>query len=49
MTLALTMPDISRVRSIVPMFGGATHYLETIDAVLDIVRREHPDTDALVS
>lgn len=43
------MSDTSRIRSIVPMFGGATNYVNTLDAIIDTVRRTHPDTDALVS
>lgn len=37
-----------RLRSIVPMFGGATRYVETLDEVLDFVEAHHPTTDALV-
>ncbi|ERG97191.1 HNH endonuclease signature motif containing protein [Haloquadratum walsbyi] len=43
------MSDTSRIRSIVPMFGGATNYVDTLDAIIDTVRRTHPDTDMFVS
>lgn len=39
-------PD--RLRSIVPMFGGGTRYVETLDAILDFVEAHHPTTDELV-
>lgn len=39
-------PD--RLRSIVPMFGGATSYVETLDAILEYVDAQHPTTDELV-
>ena len=39
-------PD--RLRSIVPMFGGATHYVDTLDAILEFVASHHPTTDELV-
>lgn len=37
-----------RLRSIVPMFGGATNYVETLDAILEFVSVHHPTTDELV-
>jgi len=37
-----------RLRSIVPMFGGATNYVETLDAVLECVETHNPTTDELV-
>ena len=37
-----------RLRSIVPMFGGATQYVETLDMVLGFVASHHPTTDVLV-
>jgi len=39
-------PD--RLRSIVPMFGGGTRYVETLDAVLAFVSDHQPTTDELV-
>jgi putative restriction endonuclease len=39
-------PD--RLRSIVPMFGGDTRYVQTLDAILDYVDTQHPTTDDLV-
>ena len=39
-------PD--RLRSIVPMFGGGTHYVETLDAILAFVETHQPTTDELV-
>jgi len=39
-------PD--RLRSIVPMFGGGTRYVETLDAVLEFVSDHRPTTDELV-
>lgn len=42
------MPSDDRLRSIVPMFGGATRYVETLDAILDYVRENRPTTDELV-
>ncbi|WP_440988361.1 HNH endonuclease [Haloarchaeobius baliensis] len=38
----------TRVRSIVPMFGGATRYVETLDAILEFVDAHTPSTDELV-
>lgn len=37
-----------RLRSIVPMFGGATSYVETLDAILAFVASHQPTTDELV-
>jgi len=37
-----------RLRSIVPMFGGATRYVETLDAILEFVDSHQPTTDELV-
>ncbi|SDR05773.1 HNH endonuclease [Natronobacterium texcoconense] len=39
-------PD--RLRSIVPMFGGGTRYVETLDAVLEFVEAHQPTIDELV-
>ena len=39
-------PD--RLRSIVPMFGGATRYVETLDALVSFVEAHGPTTDELV-
>ena len=39
-------PD--RLRSIVPMFGGGTQYVETLDAILAFVDKHQPMTDELV-
>ena len=39
-------PD--RLRSIVPMFGGGTRYVETLDSILEFVETHHPTTDELV-
>lgn len=33
-----------RIRSIVPMFGGATEYVETLDRIIDFVAVEVPDS-----
>ncbi|WP_221621740.1 HNH endonuclease, partial [Halocatena pleomorpha] len=41
------MPS-NRLRSIVPMFGGGTQYVETLDAILTFIEAYHPSTDALV-
>ncbi|MFD1646870.1 HNH endonuclease [Haloarchaeobius litoreus] len=38
----------ARLRSIVPMFGGATRYVETLDAILAFVDAHNPSTDELV-
>ena len=38
----------NRLRSIVPMFGGATRYVETLDALLAFVEAHHPTTDELI-
>jgi putative restriction endonuclease len=37
-----------RLRSIVPMFGGGTSYVETLDAILGFVDEHQPTTDELV-
>lgn len=37
-----------RLRSIVPMFGGATSYVDTLDAILAYVTSREPTTDELV-
>jgi len=37
-----------RLRSIVPMFGGGTRYVETLDAILEFVKAHQPTTDELV-
>lgn len=37
-----------RVRSIVPMFGGGTQYVETLDAILAFVEAHQPRSDELV-
>ncbi len=37
-----------RLRSIVPMFGGATSYVETLDTILAFVDEHEPTTDELV-
>ncbi len=37
-----------RLRSIVPMFGGATQYVDTLDAILAFVTQHQPTTDELV-
>jgi putative restriction endonuclease len=39
-------PD--RLRSIVPMFGGGTRYVERLDAILEFVEAHQPTTDELV-
>ena len=39
-------PD--RLRSIVPMFGGGTRYVETLDAILAFVEAHQPTSDELV-
>lgn len=39
-------PD--RLRSIVPMFGGGTRYVETLDEILEFVESHQPATDELV-
>ena len=39
-------PD--RLRSIVPMFGGGTRYVETLNLILEFVEAHHPTTDELV-
>lgn len=40
--------QLDRLRSIVPMFGGGTRYVETLDAILAFVETHHPTTDELV-
>ena len=37
-----------RLRSIVPMFGGGTRYVDTLDAILNFVQAHQPTTDELV-
>ncbi len=37
-----------RLRSIVPMFGGATSYVDTLDAIIEFVEGYNPATDELV-
>jgi len=37
-----------RLRSIVPMFGGGTRYVETLDAIVEFVEAHDPTTDELV-
>ena len=37
-----------RLRSIVPMFGGGTRYVETLDVILEFVETHQPTTDELV-
>lgn len=37
-----------RLRSIVPMFGGGTRYVEPLDAILEFVEAHQPTTDELV-
>ncbi|MFW5949827.1 MAG: HNH endonuclease [archaeon] len=39
-------PD--RLRSIVPMFGGGTQYVETLNAILEFAETHRPTTDELV-
>ncbi len=38
----------NRLRSIVPMFGGGTRYVETLDMVLEFVEEHQPTTDEFV-
>lgn len=33
------------LRCIVPMFGGGTRYVETLDAILEFVEDHNPTTD----
>jgi len=42
----IAMPD--RLRSIVPMFGGATSYVDTLDAILEYVKVQEPTEDDLI-
>jgi len=37
-----------RLRSIVPMFGGATRYVETLDAVLAFIESHQPTPDFIL-
>ncbi len=37
-----------RLRSIVPMFGGATSYVETLNEIIEYVNAQRPTTDELV-
>ncbi|WP_321113112.1 HNH endonuclease [Halorussus salinisoli] len=37
-----------RLRSIVPMFGGGTHYVETLDLIIEFVQAHQPSTDELI-
>ena len=37
-----------RLRSIVPMYGGATSYVETLDEIIEYVNAQQPTTDELV-
>ena len=37
-----------RLRSIVPMFGGGTRYVDTLDAILEFVTSHTPTTDELI-
>jgi len=39
-------PD--RLRSIVPMFGGGTRYVETLDSILSFVESHQPTTEELI-
>jgi putative restriction endonuclease len=39
-------PD--RLRSIVPMFGGGAHYVDTLDSILEFVKAHFPTTDELL-
>ena len=41
------MPS-DRLRSIVPMFGGGTNYVDTLDAIIEFVEGYNPTTDELV-
>jgi len=41
------MPS-DRLRSIVPMFGGGTNYVNTLDAIIEFVEGYNPTTDELV-
>jgi len=41
------MPS-DRLRSIVPMFGGGTNYVDTLDAIVEFVDGYNPTTDELV-
>ncbi len=37
-----------RLRSLVPMFGGGTQYVDTLDAIIEFVEGYNPTTDELV-
>ena len=37
-----------RLRSIVPMFGGGTQYVDTLDGIVEFVEAHNPTTDELV-
>ena len=39
-------PD--RLRSIVPMFGGGSQYVETLNAILAVIDNHQPTTDELI-
>jgi len=41
------MPS-DRLRSIVPMFGGGTHYVDTLDGIIEFVEGYNPTTDELI-
>jgi len=41
------MPS-DRLRSIVPMFGGGTNYVDTLDAIIEFVGGYNPTSDELV-
>lgn len=38
----------NRLRSIVPMFGGGTRYVKTLDTILEFVEASQPTTDELL-
>lgn len=38
----------NRLRSIVPMFGGGTIYVETLNSILEFVKANQPTTDDLI-
>ena len=40
--------DTDRLRSIVPMFGGATRYVDTLNVILQFVEEHQPTSDELV-
>jgi len=37
-----------RLRSIVPMFGGGTRYVDTLDGIVEFVETHNPTTDEMV-